>query len=106
MPDWAGWRRDRFKAPDTPHIEEPPDWVCEILSPATAAFDRAKKRPAYARAGVRHAWFIDLQAHTLEIFRLENARWVLLSTHGDSELVRAEPFDAIQLELARLWADT
>jgi Uma2 family endonuclease len=29
-----------------------PDWVCEILSPASASLDRAVKLPIYARHGV------------------------------------------------------
>jgi hypothetical protein len=29
----------------------------------------------------------------------------LLVTHGDDEVVRAEPFDAIEVELPVLWSD-
>jgi Uma2 family endonuclease len=106
VPDWAGWRRERFAVPaDAPYIEIAPDWVCEILSPSTAGFDRVKKLPAYAREGVSHAWLIDSHARTLEIFRLENKRWMLVSTHSEADVVRAEPFDAIELALARFWVD-
>lgn len=41
---------------------------------------------------------------TLEILRLEKGRWLNLGTHRDDEEIRAEPFDAIVLELALLWA--
>ena len=105
VPDWAGWRSERFAKPDTSYIELAPDWVCEILSPSTAGFDRVKKLPAYARAGVSHAWLIDPAVRTLEIYRLENARWVLVATHSENDVVRAEPFDAIELELRRFWVD-
>jgi hypothetical protein len=31
--------------------------------------------------------------------------WSILATHAGDEVVRAEPFDAIELELAALWGD-
>lgn len=37
-PDLAGWRRERLPRPGSLRpIETAPDWVCEILAPATAA---------------------------------------------------------------------
>ncbi|HSY22603.1 MAG TPA: hypothetical protein VK841_10840 [Polyangiaceae bacterium] len=44
-------------------------------------------------------------ARTLDVLRLENGRWVLLATHAADARVRAEPFDAVELELGALWAD-
>ena len=35
-----------------------PDWVCEILSPANASYDRGPKLAAYARAGGPGGWWI------------------------------------------------
>ena len=37
--------------------------------------------------------------------RLEDEHWVLLDTHVGAVTVRAEPFDAIELELGLLWED-
>ena len=81
-----------------------PDWVCEILSPSTASFDRVRKLAVYAREAVAHVWFIDPLARTLEVFRLDAGRGVLLATHAAQEIVRAEPFGDIELDLASLWA--
>ena len=39
-----------------------PDLVVEVLSPSTAAYDRATKLPVYAEAGVPEVWRIDSQA--------------------------------------------
>ena len=42
VPDLAGWRVERMpELPDTAYFEVEPDWVCEVLSPSTAAIDRA-----------------------------------------------------------------
>ena len=60
---------------------------------------------AYAREGLPWAWLIDPLARTLEVLKLEGGRWTILATHADNEAVRAEPFEAIELELAALWGN-
>jgi len=105
VPDLAGWKRDVLpKIPDEAFFTTAPDWVCEVLSPGTAAIDRVKKMPLYAQYGVGHAWLVDPIAKTLEVFRLENERWVFLKSFANDDRVRAEPFDAIEIELGFLWA--
>jgi Uma2 family endonuclease len=103
VPDLAGWRRERMpELPDVAYFELAPDWVCEVLSPSTEAFDRSKKMPVYAKAQVRHAWLADPLVRTLEVFRLDGATWRLVTTLTEA-IVRAEPFDAIDFELGALW---
>jgi hypothetical protein len=46
---------------------------------------------------------VDPLAKTLEVYRLENARWTVVAAHGGDDVVRAEPFDAVALGLARWW---
>ncbi len=107
VPDLAGWRRERMPVltTDEPYFTMSPDWICEVLSPGTARLDRTAKLPLYARAEVRHAWLIDPLLRTLEVYRLESGRWSMIATHADDARIRAEPFDAIELELGALWAD-
>ena len=106
VPDWAGWRRSRMPhLPKSAYFPLAPDWICEILSPSTSRLDRAQKLAIYAREGVGHAWLIDPDAGTLEVLRLENRRWTILATHAGAEVVRADPFTEIDIELRALWAD-
>jgi Uma2 family endonuclease len=106
VPDLAGWRRERLpKWPDAAYVTLAPDWICEVLSPSTSRLDRADKLPVYAREQVRHAWLVDPVARTLEVLRLESARWLIIATYAGDAHIRAEPFDAIELELGLLWAD-
>lgn len=106
VPDRAGWRRERMPAvPKVPFFTLPPDWICEVESPSTRRLDRVKKLPAYARRGVSHAWLVDPEARTLEVLRLEGNSWVLAATHGGDEIVRAEPFAAVELDLLVLWGE-
>jgi hypothetical protein len=104
VPDVAAWRRERMpETPVAPRLELAPDWICEVLSPSTQAIDRADKLPIYASHGVRHAWLIEPLGQTLEVYRLEGDRWLLLGTHRGAVTVRAEPFDAVDVDLAALW---
>lgn len=105
VPDLAGWRRERM--PELPHeafITLAPDWVCEVLSTSTAAVDRTEKVPVYARERVAQVWLVDPLAQTLEIYRLDGDSYRLAATARDDARVRAEPFEAIELELPALWA--
>jgi Uma2 family endonuclease len=105
VPDLAAWRRERMpELPNAAAFELAPDWVCEVLSPSTAATDRAEKLPIYARERVAHVWLVDPIARTLEALRLDGARWSLLGTWRDEAKVRVEPFQAVELEQAGLWA--
>ncbi|HYO64768.1 MAG TPA: Uma2 family endonuclease [Archangium sp.] len=108
VPDLAGWRRERMPrlpSPEEPFMTLAPDWVCEVLSPSTVFIDRKRKLPIYHREGVVHAWLIDPLARTLEVYRREPSGWVLTATHGGEQPVRAEPFDAVPLELGLLWLE-
>ncbi len=105
VPDLAGWTRERMpELPDVPHFTTPPDWVCEVLSPSTRALDRGEKLPIYAAQGVSHAWLVDPEARSLEVFRIDGKSYRLVGVHRDDQHIQAEPFDAITLELGLLWA--
>lgn len=105
-PDLAGWRRERMPViPDAAAITLVPDWICEVLSERTEARDRGRKMRVYRREGVAHYWLVDPRIHVLEVYRLENGRYTLVDTWEGDEKVRAEPFDAIELDLSILWAD-
>ena len=105
VPDIAGWRRERMPAlPDTAWFALAPDWVCEVLSPATAQTDRSLKLPLYAEQGVNHCWLVDPLLRTLEAYALSDGRWLLLATLKEAEPVRLPPFAAIEFALDPLWA--
>lgn len=107
VPALAGWRRERLPVLTTSeaHFTLAPDWVCAVLSRGTAAVDRKRKLPIYAREAVRQVWLVDPLARTLDVLRLSDRSWTLVGTWSDDDEVRAEPFEAVALELRTLWAD-
>ena len=106
-PDLAGWRVERWVWPPP---EEPirivPDWVCEVLSPSNARYDRKIKFPFYAKVGVQHLWIVDPTERTLEVRRLQGALWAVIATFADDDVLLAEPFEAVGIPLGRFWVDT
>ncbi len=105
VPDLAGWRRERVPEGfiDAAHATLPPDWVCEVLSPSTEGDDRGAKLDIYHREGVRNVWLVSPSLRSLEVFRRVDIGWWLLAVHRGDAAVRAEPFDAVALDLAALW---
>ena len=105
-PDLAGWRKERMPTlPETAFFTLAPDWICEVLSKSTETVDRTKKLPLYAAHGVAHVWLIDPIAKTLEVHSLgDDRRWRDVRIYEGDTCVRAEPFAAIELDLAALWA--
>src|SRR5207249_5713413 len=98
VPDFAGWRRERMPlVPDAAAIDLAPDWVCAI--------DRGRKMRIYAREGVGHLWIVDPMLRTLEVYRLEDGRWVVASTQAGAEQIRADPFEAVALDMRRWWRE-
>lgn len=92
--------------PESAAMSLAPDWVCEVLSPSTRKLDREAKLPVYAREGVRHVWLMDPRTRTLEVFGLRDGRYEALLTHVGVAPVRAEPFDAVELDLEFIWGST
>jgi Uma2 family endonuclease len=105
VPDLAGWKAGRpaTQAPGA-FIDRVPEWICEVLTPATARLDLGTKLPRYARAGIQHAWVVNPVHRALEVFRQEQGRWILKQAFAGEERVRAEPFESLDFPLTPFWA--
>ncbi len=107
VPDLAGWRRERMPVmPGAAFCEVPPDWVCEVVSPASARHDRIRKMRIYGEVGVRHAWLVDPRERMVEAFRFENGHWVRVGAYEEDEKARIEPFEAVEFDLSEWWLPT
>lgn len=105
-PDLAGWRRER--APEQPSetiVRLRPDWICEILSPSNARDDQVTKFETYRRCGVPHYWIVDPDQRTLRVHRWTPEGYLVVLSAQSGQRVRAEPFDAIELQVGVLFGD-
>jgi Uma2 family endonuclease len=104
--DLCGFRRDLHpEIPTAWPVVVRPDWVCELLSPTHEKRDRIDKWNVLFRAKVPHYWIVNPEERLLEVHRWTPSgyEFALKATSGD--LVRAEPFDAVELRAAVLFGD-
>jgi Uma2 family endonuclease len=102
--DLSGFLRER--CPERPKewpVRQRVDWACEILSPSNARVDVVKKQRTLHLHGVPYYWILDPEHETLMVLRHGPDGYVNLLNAGVGDVVRAEPFDAIELDLAELF---
>jgi Uma2 family endonuclease len=98
-PDVAGWRRERLpELPAEVPIRILPDWTCEVLS-TNKRNDLVKKKRIYHRHKVPHYWIVDPIEQTLAVYRWYPDGYIEVLTTERGERVRAEPFDAVELQV-------
>ena len=103
-PDVSGWRKDKVaEFPSERPGTHRPDWICEGLSPGSAAFNQGEKRAVYERAEVPWYWLLDPQNRTLTVLRFSAEGYVMERVVGDTGLVRLPPFDSVEIELAEIF---
>ncbi len=64
-----------------------------------------RKLRGYHQAEVPHYWMVDPEQRTLHVERWTPGGYLLVLTAEGDEMFRAEPFEAIELSLARLIGD-
>ncbi len=84
-------------------IEGPPILVVEVLSPATAAYDRNTKARRYAALGVPHLWLVDPEARSTECHRLEDSEYRLQIAAGPADTLTHPDFPGLAIPIAPLW---
>ncbi|MEM9460955.1 MAG: Uma2 family endonuclease [Myxococcota bacterium] len=104
-PDVVGWRRERVsQRPRGIPIEVLPDWICEILS-SNRRHDLIKKKRTYHRCQVPHYWIIDPAEETVAVHRWSADGYIEVLAAQRGERVRAEPFEAVELEVGTFFGD-
>lgn len=103
-PDVAAWRRDGSLPHGRP-VTLRPDWICEVMSDSNRANDTIRKLRRYHEAGVPHYWLIDPDSGTLNVFRHETQGYLSVLVADRGQRVRAEPFDAIEVDVGVLLGD-
>jgi Uma2 family endonuclease len=85
------------------YIDGAPDLAVEILSPSTAAYDRASKLALYAEMDVPWVWFPDPQVKTVEILKLEGKKYLVDSVLAGPQVLTSSLFPGWQLPLNELF---
>jgi Uma2 family endonuclease len=75
----------------------------EVLSPSTAAHDRATKLRIYAETGVGEVWFIDPKAKTVEVLKLQGKKYLIEATLAGDQVLVSSLFPGWLLSLPELF---
>jgi len=103
-PHLVGWRRERL--PDLPAsgpVRVIPDWVCEFVSPFGQKRDRIVKANLYLETGIPYYWIVDVRERTLEALSACEDGWLRLGGWTDGDRPRILPFDAVEIDVSRLF---
>ena len=84
-------------------IEGGPDLVVEILSPSNTIAYMREKLADYAGINVRECWLVSLQAHTVEVLRLEDGEWQTAHTRGEGELLESAVLPGLDLDISEIF---
>lgn len=104
--DMAGWRRERCpERPASWPLRLRPDWVCEIVSPKHERQDFVVKPRVLHAAAVPHYWALHPEEKMLLVHRWTPDGYTVVLTATSGDRVRAEPFDAIELDVSELFGD-
>ena len=105
-PDIVGWRRERCpERPMSTPVKLRPDWICEVVSPSNAKNDTIDKLRLYHHVAIPNYWIADPRDTTLTVLRWSPDGYVTRLRAGHDEVVRAEPFEAIEVAVATLFGE-
>jgi len=102
VPNVVGFRPEQTLDPDE-SIGATPFIVAEVLSQRTAKKDRTTKMRGYGSVSVPLYLIIDPEAHTLEIYRIENNAYGAPEVLSGADVWQPAELPGLRLELARLW---
>jgi len=80
-----------------------PDLVIEILSPATARYDKFVKYNLYQRAGVREYWLADPSTRTVCVYVLEDGSYHAATVYSADRSVPVSVLTDCHIDLSKVF---
>lgn len=82
-----------------------PDWIVEVLSPATAGHDMIVKRRLYERAGVSEYWLVHPTDRVVTVYTLNGRAYGAPAIHELKERLAVTVLPEIEIDWTRALAD-
>jgi Uma2 family endonuclease len=82
----------------------PPDLVVEIVSPESGIADRRRKFAVYESYGVREYWIVDQDEELVEVYLLENGRYVRAAVYAKEEKLTSSAVPELTVELSPVFS--
>ena len=81
-----------------------PDLIIEILSPATARYDKLIKFNLYQQAGVQEYWLVDPVTRTVCVYVLQDGAYHTGTVYSDNMTVPVSVLNDCHIDLARVFS--
>lgn len=102
-PDICFFRKDKSKHFKARQVQFPaPDFIAEVLSPATEQNDRGVKFEDYAAHGISEYWIVDTDRKTIEQYILKNDEYEL-STKSGSGMIKSNAIPGFEIPIAAVF---
>lgn len=82
-----------------------PDLVVEILSPSSIRNDRGVKQRLYQRLGVAEYWILDPKNSSIEVYRLVDGMYDLVSFAVERGTVDSTALPGLQIEVSEIFVE-
>jgi Uma2 family endonuclease len=82
-----------------------PDLVVEILSPSSILNDRGIKQRLYQRLGVQEYWIVDPKNNAIEVYRLTEGVYDLVSFAVERGTVDSTAIAGLQVEVSEIFEE-
>jgi len=83
-----------------------PDWIIEIISPATRNKDQKIKLALYEENGVREYWIVYPESHSVAVYDLkDDQRYHLRNLYTEDDVVPSGLFPALDVHLEQLFEE-
>jgi Uma2 family endonuclease len=97
---------DMEKVKDKRLCKGAPDWIIEILSPATRSHDNVVKFNQYLKAGVREYWIVSPDDKTVQVHILKDGNYnYLTSAYKSDETIAVSVLPGCSISLPDVFAD-
>ena len=103
QPDILFIREEREFIITNDGIEGQPDLIVEVISPSSIKNDRVTKKDLYLKFGVMEYWLIDPIYQTVEIYALEQDKYVLKFMLVESGEVASQVLEGFKIDIKTIF---
>ena len=103
QPDILFIREEREFIITNDGIEGQPDLIVEVISPSSIKNDRVTKKDLYLKFGVMEYWLIDPIYQTVEIYVLEQDKYVLKFMLVESGEVTSQVLEGFKIDIKAIF---
>jgi Uma2 family endonuclease len=103
QPDILFIKKDRLFIVTQHGIEGHPDLIVEVLSPSTFRNDKTTKMELYCAFGVSEYWIVDPKNQAVEVYSLENNKYVMSSFAIESGVITSKVIEGFKIDIVSVF---